>query len=290
MPGIGDTLRSERRRQGRTLADAAAETRVRESYLAAIEEDDFEVLGGDVYARGFIKLYGRYLGLDADALVDEYRTNHEKPEEITAIPGATMDDFTPVSSGGPPSWLTQPVLAAVAVVGILVVLFIVFRGGGEAEEDEIDPNAPGPEPAASEEPALEGDEPLVGTTGTDDPASGDTASGVDPTDAAEAPGTAETPLEGGDVLEEVVVTVTAVEEVRLDVIRGQPVVSNALLEPGESRTLSDPDNEQVVFTVSDFTGADITVNGGPLVNPDFAGQAVEISCTVGETVCNATPL
>jgi cytoskeleton protein RodZ len=275
MPGIGESLRTERLRQGRTLADAAAETRVRESYLAAIETEDFDVLGGDVYARGFIRLYGKYLGLDADALVDVFRREHERPEEITAIPGATIDDFMP--SGRPRLVLSPPVLAAAGIVGVLVLLFLVFRGGGEDPADVLDPNAPGPSPAAA------ATDPLADAA-AQSPAPGGTAAAVAP---APAPPAAE--VAGAEVLTEVVIVVTAVQPVRLTVDRGQPPVS-ATLEPGESRTLTDPAGEQVVFTVSDFSAAEITVNGGPLQEPSLAGQVVQITCTVGEAGCNALPL
>lgn len=79
--GIGETLRSARRRQGHTLADVAASTRVRETYLAAIESEEFEALGGDVYARGFITAYARFLELDPDPLLrahKEYRDGQER--------------------------------------------------------------------------------------------------------------------------------------------------------------------------------------------------------------------
>ncbi|WP_370324557.1 helix-turn-helix domain-containing protein [Euzebya sp.] len=288
MPGIGETLRSERRRQGRTLADAAAETRVRESYLAAIEEDDFDVLGGDVYARGFIKLYGRYLGLDADALVAEYRQNHERPEEITAIPGATFDDFVPAPSAGPRRLLTQPVIAAVAVVGVVAVLFILFRGGGDTPEDEVDPNAPGPAPAESEEDPLAGaTDPLAGLDGTEAPA-GPTATAAPA--GTDAPGGTDAPAGTGEPLTDLSIVVEAIDQVRLTVVRGQPIASGALLEPGESRTLTDPAGEQVVFTVDDVGAATITVNDRPLATTGFAGQAMQISCTVGDSECIAERL
>jgi hypothetical protein len=55
--GIGDVLRDARRRQGASLSDAADVTKVRESYLAALEQEEFDGLGGDVYVKGFIASY-----------------------------------------------------------------------------------------------------------------------------------------------------------------------------------------------------------------------------------------
>lgn len=282
MSGIGDTLRSERRRQGRTLADAAAETRVRESYLAALEEEDFDVLGGDVYSRGFIRLYGKYLGLDAESLVQLFREHHERPAEVTAIPGATIDEMMPAFGGLPRLAASPPVYAAVGVMAVLVLLFMVFRGGGDEADGTLDPDAPGPSPAAA---AADTDPEVLPTT----PAVADGSDAVletapvlaDGDQGADAPGT---------VFEDLEIVVTAVQPIELSVARGQPPLSGLPLAPGDSRTLFDPAGEEVSFTVSDFGGAEITVNGNLLASAELAGRAVEITCTVGETDCNARPL
>ncbi|CAN5127450.1 helix-turn-helix domain-containing protein [soil metagenome] len=277
MSGIGDALRSERRRQGRTLTDAAAETRVRESYLSAIEEEDFDVLGGDVYARGFIRLYGKYLGLDAEALVRTFREHHERPAEITAIPGATIDELMPPYGGMPKLAVSPPVYAAVGVVLLMVVLFFLLRGGPD-EQVELDPNAPGPSPAAAGESPTALDGAAAAPTPAQTAAAAPTT-GADPTGA----------LGEGEVLQEVVIVVTAVQPLQLTVQRGQPPVTGATLAVGDSRTLTDPDGQQVVFTVSDFGAAEITVNGDPLLSEQLAGRSVEITCTVGERACDARP-
>lgn len=269
MPGIGEKLRSERRRQDRTLADVAAETRVRESYLAAIEEDDFEVLGGDVYARGFIRLYGKYLGLDADMLVAEFRRNHERPQEVTAIPGAMVEQHLfPSRPGG--DLFKQPVVAAVAVAVLLAVLFLAFGGSDDEPAEVVDPNAPGPE-AAQTQP--------IATV-----AAGGSAAGV-ADDAAEVDEAA--PVVG-EVMNDLSIVVAATGSVVLDVVQADVPVSNAPLESGDSRTLTSA--QQIVFTLSDASAATITVNGGELPSPaEFAGRSVQITCTVGQTACKAEP-
>jgi cytoskeleton protein RodZ len=283
MSGIGQAMRTERERQGRTLADAAAETRVRESYLDAIEEEQFDVLGGDVYARGFIRLYGRYLGLDADDLVQAFRTHHERPAEVTAIPGAAVDEVLQPMRGLPRLALSAPVVAGVGIVVVLVLLFVLVSGGGD-EPEEIDPNAPGPSPAASVETG-----PTTAATAPSTAADAGAASAVVPAPTGDAP------VDGaaaatGEALTEVTIVVTALQPVRLSVEQGQPPVSDAQLDPGESRTLIDPSGQQVVFTISDFSAAEITVNGDPLQSEQLAGRAVRISCTVGESACDASPL
>jgi cytoskeleton protein RodZ len=52
---------------------------VRETYLAALETEEFDALGGDVYARGFIAAYARFLRLDPQPLLDAHREYREGP-------------------------------------------------------------------------------------------------------------------------------------------------------------------------------------------------------------------
>jgi cytoskeletal protein RodZ len=58
----GHRLQQAREQQGLTLEEAARVTRVSRAYLAAIEEDRFDKLPSEAYARGFVRIYARYLG------------------------------------------------------------------------------------------------------------------------------------------------------------------------------------------------------------------------------------
>jgi cytoskeleton protein RodZ len=79
LSNIGEELRSAREAQGRTIQEASAATRIRPSYLEALEAERFDELGGNVYAKGFIRSYASYLGLDPTPLLDAYRSQ-ERPE------------------------------------------------------------------------------------------------------------------------------------------------------------------------------------------------------------------
>jgi cytoskeleton protein RodZ len=79
LSNIGEELRSAREAQGRTIQEASAATRIRPSYLEAIEGERFDELGGNVYAKGFIRSYAGYLGVDPAPLLEVYRSG-EPPE------------------------------------------------------------------------------------------------------------------------------------------------------------------------------------------------------------------
>lgn len=71
---FGKTLRTERERQGIELQAVADETKIRTHYLNALEEEDFDALPPRVYATGFVATYARFLKLDADAMVNQFKS------------------------------------------------------------------------------------------------------------------------------------------------------------------------------------------------------------------------
>ncbi|HEY7605171.1 MAG TPA: helix-turn-helix domain-containing protein, partial [Actinomycetes bacterium] len=77
---IGEALRSAREAQGKSLDDAAVATRIRPTYLEALEREQFGELGGNVYAKGFLRSYAGYLGVDPAPLLEAYRAQ-ETPEQ-----------------------------------------------------------------------------------------------------------------------------------------------------------------------------------------------------------------
>src|SRR4249919_4147445 len=75
--GIGAILREARTRRGVELAEIEAATRIRLKYLRAIEAGDWDALPEGVYARGFIRTYASFLGLDGEQVAARYRQEVE---------------------------------------------------------------------------------------------------------------------------------------------------------------------------------------------------------------------
>lgn len=72
MFDIGNSLRTAREKQGLGYPDVELATKIRAKYIRALEEEDFTVLPGDAYIRGFLRTYADYLGLDGEIYVEEY--------------------------------------------------------------------------------------------------------------------------------------------------------------------------------------------------------------------------
>jgi len=74
---IGQQLSRARNGRGLTIEQAASATRIRVHYLRALETDDFGSLPSMVHARGFLRAYAEYLGLDPELLVGELEGKEE---------------------------------------------------------------------------------------------------------------------------------------------------------------------------------------------------------------------
>ncbi len=138
ITGIGDVLRTAREQQGLEIADVASATRVRDTYLEALENEQFHVFGSDAYARGFLSTYARHLGLDPAPLLAMHREQ------------GAPDASSPLS--GPPrgigffeqrdqSWMAWALLAGAVVIGVVMVVGVF---GGRTPAPSTPQSAPSP--------------------------------------------------------------------------------------------------------------------------------------------------
>lgn len=70
---VGEQIARARSSRGLSVDDVAASTRLRPVIIEAIEGDDFSLSGGDAYVIGHLRMIAEVVGLDPDALVDDYR-------------------------------------------------------------------------------------------------------------------------------------------------------------------------------------------------------------------------
>jgi cytoskeletal protein RodZ len=75
LPTIGQRLKAEREARKLTLEKVFEVTRIRVPYLQALETDDLSSVPSPVQARGYLRNYAEFLGLDFHELLDEMRAN-----------------------------------------------------------------------------------------------------------------------------------------------------------------------------------------------------------------------
>ncbi len=118
---IGQTLREARVRRKLTLQQAEDDTKIRVKYLQAMENEDFEVMPGVTYVKGFLRTYSTYLGLDADIIIDEFRSRTGPVPEHEPFGGVS-------ALGKPYSHRGRNTLAFAAVVCLLVLAVFYLLG------------------------------------------------------------------------------------------------------------------------------------------------------------------
>ena len=72
MEGIGGILRDARERKNATFEQIEDATKIKKRYLQALEHEEWDQLPGQVYAKGFLRTYARYLGLDEQPINELY--------------------------------------------------------------------------------------------------------------------------------------------------------------------------------------------------------------------------
>ena len=112
-PHVGEILQTARDRKGVDLTRAERETKIRARHLAALESGDVADLPAPVYAKGFLRNYSTYLGLDADEMLARWRREIDQPRS------AEMPKVKP-----PPQPITAPSRGLKLTSGLVVALIL----------------------------------------------------------------------------------------------------------------------------------------------------------------------
>jgi transcriptional regulator with XRE-family HTH domain len=125
---LGERLVAAREARGIDLLRAERETKIRRTYLAALERGDYAALPGAVYVRGFLRNYATYLGLDPEEAVAQWHRDAPArlPEPAIIMPQAlTAPRKGLVLSSGlvVAAVVTLVVLAILAYIGFQLIRF-----------------------------------------------------------------------------------------------------------------------------------------------------------------------
>jgi transcriptional regulator with XRE-family HTH domain len=125
---IGSRLREARLRAKIDINEVETRTKIRAKYLRAIENEEWDLLPGEVYVKSFLRTYGDYLGLDTRQLLDDFRRRYERPSdhELRPITPLGRDrDRPPRRRRGVPPWL---VIGVVLVIVVAVLIYVGKQG------------------------------------------------------------------------------------------------------------------------------------------------------------------
>ncbi|HMO03559.1 MAG TPA: helix-turn-helix transcriptional regulator [Kiritimatiellia bacterium] len=106
---MGQKFRAAREKKKLNISKAAALTRIKVQHLEMMENDDFSKMPAPTYAKGFIRIYASFLGLDPIPLVEEYVERHLNPADDHRPAPKPARRATPATPPPPPAFeLEEP--------------------------------------------------------------------------------------------------------------------------------------------------------------------------------------
>jgi hypothetical protein len=129
MPEIGATLREARMRARIDMSEIEAQTKIRAKYLRALENEEWDLLPGPTFVKSFLRTYAQALGMDAKALVDEYKRQWEVPTDLERAELAGGPVVTSPRRRRPRPLETPPSRGyAIAFGAVLLVIVLLIVG------------------------------------------------------------------------------------------------------------------------------------------------------------------
>ncbi len=238
MSVLGETLRRAREQRRLTLAQAAAETRIREPYLAAIEAGQFERLPGAFFTRSFVRQYAAFLGVARDQVEAELErivTQVAPPLIPGQEPRRQGSDLPPIAGYAAPGADRRLMRALGGLLAVVALCAAGYAWWLRVREIRSNETAAPASPAAP--PAAERQRPAQ--------------------TAEEAPASARVEVQGPLSLE-----IIAQEETWIEVTSNGQRLYQGVLEPNESKVISGLDRARLV--VGNAGGLKILSNGRPI--------------------------
>ncbi len=264
---FGTWLRRQREVREIDLREIADSSKVSMSYLRAFEEDRFDVLPAPLFAKGFLRQYARYVGLDPEEVVNFYLAARQPESEEPSLQAHT-DPEPPARN------YLFLVLTVTAALVLLVWLLSVF---GDRAPWATPAAAPRPESTGSGADETETRSPAAGGSPVTAPAGVDSgaaalpppeSSALAPEPAVPEPSSQQTPAPGLPLR----VTLDFLSDCWVEAsVDGAEKLSELKVQ-GESLLLGA--REFVEFKVGDVDAVQVEVNGVPFEVEGRRGTSV----------------
>jgi len=261
-PGTaGQRLRNARIAMGVKLEDVARTTRIAKGYLIALEEDAYQKLPSETYARGFLRVYANFLGLQGEEILNLYRQNISvaEPEELSPANPGTIGDKE--NTGG-----QNRLLWSLAAVFLVVAGGFLLFGNREKGLDMASMSAP-PTPSTKFAAVPVVQQPLSSGKRAADP-------------QQKLPLVVEIPVNGSDMpAQGIILTMKALEDGSLDITIDDTISQHYDMKAGDLIEWK----ADTVFTLNleNAGGVDAELNGKPLKPFGAKGVSVRVVLSAG---------
>ncbi len=123
---LGEKLRQAREARDITISEVAEQTRISPLYIESIENDDYRILPGGIFNKGFVKSFAKYVGVDEQEALQDYsrliseQQGSQEEDPKTYSPEVLTDDR--VSSSSIPTIIVAVVILGLMTWGILALV------------------------------------------------------------------------------------------------------------------------------------------------------------------------
>jgi hypothetical protein len=245
---FGEELRRERELRQITLREVAEATKISLRFLEALENNDFDVLPGGFFTRGFIKSYARHIGVNEEAMVNAYLMElNQQRGRTSAAAAAPAPAVAPVPTPAPRAAAAsaraagggaRSVTVAASLLAFFGLAFLLWNGVRQLGQGAAQAPEPIPEPV-SEPVGAPASEP--------------------------APAAVTHP-------ESLLVGITVRERAWVRLLCDGREMVNRTLDPGSYRRFECRD--EVSISASDPRAVEVEINGRPMALPGTPGQRV----------------
>ena len=127
----GELLKEARKKKGRRYRKLSSELGISEKYLEALEENNFSIMAGPTYVRGYLRAYAKKLDLDPELIItafEKYLKDKRKQEKSSLKKDNKKGRKQKFSF----------LYASILLVIILLIIFVPERNTETSENKEID--------------------------------------------------------------------------------------------------------------------------------------------------------
>ncbi|WP_282019725.1 helix-turn-helix domain-containing protein [Planomicrobium okeanokoites] len=288
---MGTRLKEARIAKGYSLEDLQDVTKIQKRYLAGIEEGNYSMMPGQFYVRAFIKQYADAVGLNADELLEQHKsempeTTKEQVSKPMAAPARSRRQSMSKSSSGRINEKMPMIIVALFIVLIIFVMWFFYNMLAENDptdeatenDDGLQYEAPSensPPPTEEEEPA---EDEAAEEQPEEEPAEPETEISVAGTE-----GQTTTYQWTGPAERELVIDVSGPSWVGATDENGENLMTAATMQAGQSETLDVSEASQIRLRLGAAPNVELSLNGEPIeYQQDLTTQNIVIDFTDAE--------
>jgi cytoskeletal protein RodZ len=156
MQTLGERLRAAREEKELTIEQVAEATRIPYNYLEALEGDSVDAFSSAVHARGFLRNYSLFLGLDPEETTDLWNQLWSSPRAKQKQVVARSTSIPAVGRSGRSTFVTDALLGLAVVALMALAVFSVYQRQNPVTVETTPLPGPSPTPTVTPMPVVEG--------------------------------------------------------------------------------------------------------------------------------------